>query len=91
MLVLARKLNESIVIGGRIIVKVLRINSGAVKLGIQAPPDLPVYREEVVGVSRTAKPGASRPGPARAPTAPARRGPPPSAPPAPAPSTPDPE
>ncbi len=87
MLVLARKLNESIVIGGRIIVKVLRINSGAVKLGIQAPPDLPVYREEVVGVSRTSKPGAARAAQARAPAGAARRGTPPSAGPASAPST----
>jgi len=89
MLVLARKLNESIRIGDRIIVKVLHLNRGAVKLGIQAPPDLSVYREEIVDVTRTAKPGAARAGEARAPAGAARRGTPPSARPAPAPSTPD--
>lgn len=47
MLILSRKLNESIVIDGRIIVKVLRIDKDTVKLGIQAPHDLPVHREEI--------------------------------------------
>jgi carbon storage regulator len=47
MLILSRKVNESIVIDGRIIVKVLRIDKDTVKLGIQAPADLPVHREEV--------------------------------------------
>ena len=47
MLILSRKLNESIVIDGRIIVKVLRIDRDTVKLGIQAPAELPVHREEI--------------------------------------------
>jgi len=47
MLILSRKLNESIVIDGRIIVKVLRIEKESVKLGIQAPPEVPVHREEI--------------------------------------------
>jgi carbon storage regulator len=47
MLILSRKLNESIVIDGRIIVKVLRIDKDTVKLGIQAPAELPVHREEI--------------------------------------------
>jgi len=47
MLILSRKLNESIVIDGRIIVKVLRIERDTVKLGIQAPSELPVHRQEV--------------------------------------------
>ena len=50
MLILSRKLNESIVIDGRIIVKVLRIDRDTVKLGIQAPLDLPVHREEIFEV-----------------------------------------
>ena len=44
MLILSRKLNESIIIDGRIVVKVLRIDKDTVKLGIQAPPELPVHR-----------------------------------------------
>ena len=47
MLILSRKLNESIVIDGRIVIKVLRIDKDAVKLGIQAPAELPVHRQEV--------------------------------------------
>ena len=47
MLILSRKLNENIVIDGRIIVKVLRIDKDTVKLGIQAPAELPVHREEI--------------------------------------------
>lgn len=47
MLVLARKLNQNIVIDGRIVVKVLRVERDTVKLGIQAPPSIPVHRQEV--------------------------------------------
>lgn len=47
MLILSRKLNESIVIDGRIVVKILRIERDTVKLGIQAPSELPVHRQEV--------------------------------------------
>jgi len=47
MLILTRKLNESIVIDGRITVKVVRVDGEAVKLGIAAPADVPVHREEV--------------------------------------------
>ena len=47
MLILSRKLNESIVIDGKIIVKILRIDRDTVKLGIQAPADLPVHRQEI--------------------------------------------
>ena len=47
MLVLSRKVNENIVIDGRIIVKVVRTEGNFVKLGIEAPPDVPVHRQEV--------------------------------------------
>ena len=47
MLILSRKLHESIVIDGRIIVKILRIERDTVKIGIQAPAELPVHRQEV--------------------------------------------
>jgi carbon storage regulator len=47
MLILSRKLNESIVIDGRITVKVMRIDGETIKLGIAAPADVPVHREEV--------------------------------------------
>lgn len=47
MLILSRKLNESIVIDGRIIVKVIRVDGEVVKLGIAAPADVPVHRQEI--------------------------------------------
>jgi len=47
MLILSRKINESIIIDGRIVVKVLRIEKDTVKIGIQAPSELPVHREEI--------------------------------------------
>lgn len=47
MLVLGRKLHETIVIGDDIRVTVLGINGGAVRLGIDAPRDVSVHRESV--------------------------------------------
>jgi carbon storage regulator len=47
MLVLSRKLGESIVIDGRITVKIVRMEGDMVKLGIEAPLDIPVHRQEV--------------------------------------------
>jgi carbon storage regulator len=47
MLVLARKLGESIVIGDNIKIHVLSIGSGRVKIGIEAPSQVVVDREEV--------------------------------------------
>jgi len=47
MLVLTRKLGESIIIDNKIIVKVVSINGNQIKLGIDAPLGIPVHREEV--------------------------------------------
>ncbi len=47
MLVLTRKSGESLRIGKNIILTVLEKNSGAVRLGIEAPLDVPIYREEI--------------------------------------------
>jgi len=47
MLVLSRKVNQSVVIGNRIYVKVLSIQGDQVKLGIEAPKEIPVHRQEV--------------------------------------------
>jgi carbon storage regulator len=47
MLVLTRKCDESIRIGNNIIIKVLETSSGHTKLGITAPEEIPVHREEI--------------------------------------------
>lgn len=47
MLVLTRKENESIVIGRDIEIKILGIEDGKVKLGIEAPRDIEIYRQEI--------------------------------------------
>ena len=47
MLVLARKTNESLVIDGRIVVRVMRVDGDTVKIGIDAPKEVPVHRREV--------------------------------------------
>ena len=47
MLILTRKLNESITIGDSIEVSVIEIKGDQVKLGISAPRDVKVYRKEV--------------------------------------------
>jgi carbon storage regulator len=47
MLILSRKTGESIVIDGRITVKIVRVDGEQVKLGIVAPAEVPVHRQEV--------------------------------------------
>lgn len=47
MLVLSRKVGERILIGENITVMVVRIAGGGVRLGIEAPPEMAVVREEL--------------------------------------------
>jgi carbon storage regulator len=47
MLVLSRKLGEKIVINGNIVLTVVKIDRNQIRLGIEAPKDVPVYREEI--------------------------------------------
>jgi len=49
MLVLTRRKNEAIVIGQGIVVTVVAIKGNRVRLGIDAPPEVPVHREEIAG------------------------------------------
>ena len=47
MLVLSRKLGESIVIGNGITVTVVEVHGDRVRLGFTAPADVPIHREEL--------------------------------------------
>jgi carbon storage regulator len=47
VLVLSRKLGERILIGDRIVVTVAKLANGQVRLGIEAPREIAVFREEI--------------------------------------------
>ena len=48
MLVLSRKANEKIMIGENIVITIVKIERNQVRIGIQAPGSVPVYREEIL-------------------------------------------
>lgn len=62
MLVLSRRENERIRLGDSIVVTVVRLSGDRVRLGIDAPADLVVLRDELQPQSRAATPAAKAPG-----------------------------
>ena len=64
MLVLSRKKNESIVIDNNITITVVEIRGDKVRLGIVAPKEVPVHRQEVfdlIHAQKSAEPPAPTP------------------------------
>lgn len=59
MLVLSRRPNESIVINDKIVITVIEIRGDKVRLGIEAPRDVPVHRSEVYSAIQRAESEAS--------------------------------
>ena len=53
MLVLSRKPNESIIIDGNVTVSVLRVDNDNVRIGIEAPLEIPVMRKEIYDQIKT--------------------------------------
>jgi carbon storage regulator len=47
MLILTRRVGESLMIGDEVSITVLGIRGGQVRIGIDAPKDVPVHREEI--------------------------------------------
>src|SRR2546423_12157397 len=52
MLVLSRKLGEKIYIGENICITVVDIDRGKIRLGIEAPRDIPIYRQELLPLNQ---------------------------------------
>ena len=59
MLILSRKLDESILIGDSITLKVISIDKGSVKLGIDAPANIRVLRTELINAVKDSNQAAS--------------------------------
>ena len=59
MLVLTRKVGERIHIGENIVVTVVRLQNDKVRIGIEAPADVNVHREEVYQRLHAADPGTA--------------------------------
>ncbi len=55
MLVLSRKLGEKIVIGDNIVITVVKIDRNQIRIGIEAPSEISVYREEIAPQKASAK------------------------------------
>lgn len=52
MLVLSRKLGEKIHIGSSVVITVIDIDRGKIRLGIEAPRDVAIYREELLPLNK---------------------------------------
>lgn len=55
VLVVSRKIGERILIGDKIAITIVKVSSGAVRIGIEAPPELAVMREELAEEIRKAE------------------------------------
>jgi len=55
MLVLSRKLNEKIVVDGGIVITVVKIDRNQVRIGIEAPGHIGVFREELLPAVRQSR------------------------------------
>ena len=55
MLVVTRKIGERILIGDKVVVTVVKIGNGGVRIGVEAPPEMAIVREELAEQLRLAE------------------------------------
>lgn len=70
MLILSRKTGETVVIDGRIRVKIVRMEGDVVKIGIEAPAEVSVHRQEVYDEIQRNNKEAATPNPTEVPKLP---------------------
>ena len=68
MLIVSRRVGEKIMIGDDVVLEVLGVTGTKVKIGVQAPRSVPVYREEIWEAVRTENQAAAEADPAGLPT-----------------------
>lgn len=61
MLVFTRRRNEAIIVADGIEIRVLRVSRDSVRLGVTAPPDVPVHRQEIYDQIRAENTRAAQP------------------------------
>jgi carbon storage regulator len=69
VLVVSRKVGERILIGDKIAITIVKASSGSVRVGIEAPPEMAVMREELAEEIRKAGRAAMEPADYSKPTA----------------------
>jgi len=47
MLILTRRVGEALMIGDDVVINVLGVKGGQIRLGVDAPKEIPVHREEI--------------------------------------------
>jgi carbon storage regulator len=52
MLVLSRRVGERIVLSGGVVLTVLAVHRSQIRLGVEAPPEVSVWREEIIRTDR---------------------------------------
>lgn len=59
MLVLSRRVGESVVLSDGVVVKVLAVRGQQIRLGFEAPDDIHIRREELLWAEKTARPAGA--------------------------------
>jgi carbon storage regulator len=73
MLIITRRAGEKIMLGDDIVVHVTEIVGSSVRVGIQAPRSIPVYREEIWNAVREENQAAAGAAPSELPGTPSRK------------------